>query len=290
MPAKRDHRIPHSLSKMWILLLCLICFTGCSSWPWPSSNRDAERLTRVIHTENARLKDLVVQLRSSNEDMAQRALDDASRISTLEEANRVLTTSVAAYQSERERMARNFQTLQQQVQVVLNDRDRLALNQAELNKTQKVTAATQDFVMPPEGVWDQATQSVRIPLKDWFLEDSPILRPNQDLRIDRLVKWVEMNADKIEAVAYYNQSPKSDQLIQTGSSVQALIEKSNQLENFENSENLDRIRALRLWELIEARLDPKKASNIRLNQAEDAPANDQNLSGEATITIYMNGV
>ena len=77
----------------WLVLIQIAVLPGCSSWRWPGANNDADRLTRVIHTENARLKDLVVQLRSSNEDMAQRALDDATRITNLEESNQVLSTS-----------------------------------------------------------------------------------------------------------------------------------------------------------------------------------------------------
>ena len=121
----RERRIKADLQKRAAncgLLLLFSLNSGCSYLPSQIGGTDAERLTRVIHAENARLKDLVVQLRSRSEDMSQRSLDDAARIARLDEENQVFRTSLAAYQSERERMAKSFQNLQQQVQVALSDR------------------------------------------------------------------------------------------------------------------------------------------------------------------------
>jgi len=77
---------------------------GCGFVP---TNRlsDCQKFNQTLHTENSQLKDVVLRLRSQNEELAQRALDDLDRLRTQEESIRRLERSVLAYQQERERMA-----------------------------------------------------------------------------------------------------------------------------------------------------------------------------------------
>jgi hypothetical protein len=75
------------------------------------------RVTQNLRADNTRLKDVTLDLRTQNEDLTQRALDDAGRIAGLEEAVERLERSTAGYQAERERMASAFETLKRQVRM-----------------------------------------------------------------------------------------------------------------------------------------------------------------------------
>lgn len=243
----------------WLLLIQIAALPGCSSWRRPGASNDADRLTRVIHTENARLKDLVVQLRSSNEDMAQRALDDAARITNLEESNRALSTSVAAYQAERERMARSFQTLQQQVQVVLSDRGQLAFQQDDGSPEILLQTISAESPQAPEGRINAETNTLSITLDDWFLPGTSILKDNQDRRLERVAKWLDRRSDHLLSVDYVGIKPQVDNFVRTASADTSNLE----LKKTSQSSELDLTRSKRLWDAVATRMIPENATKIR---------------------------
>ena len=81
---------------------------------------EAHRLTQNLRAENARLKDVSLDLRARNQDLSQRAVDDSKRLSAQEEIVAQLENSVQAYQAEREKLAEAFDALKQQVRVAIN--------------------------------------------------------------------------------------------------------------------------------------------------------------------------
>ena len=81
----------------------------------PHGRRDqveeCHRLSQGLRTENAQLKDQVLALRSQNQDLSERAVDDIRRMAQLEDVNRQLETSVQAYQDERGRLESAYKEL-----------------------------------------------------------------------------------------------------------------------------------------------------------------------------------
>jgi|GEM_PF-6952058 len=248
----------------WTLALAATLFAampGCSSWPWKSGSRDAERLTRVIHAENARLKDVVVQLRSSNEDMAQRALDDASRLARLEDENERFRSSIAAYQSERERMARSFQTLQEQVRLALGDRsDILTTSFVGPQPAGKMAVVP---IPPPEGRLGSNGQVLEIELPQWFAGDSAILAEGSEPRLARLGRWLSARLPRQGVVRYSLGTDRSGP--QAGREIAGAVTESDQEEIARNRVELEGLRARRFWEALQTHLPVDSASRMSLS-------------------------
>jgi hypothetical protein len=76
---------------------------------------ECQRLTQTLRSENARLKDRVLALRSQNRDYAERAVDDGRRLAIQDEAIERLEHSVQAYQDERNRLEAAYQRLASRV-------------------------------------------------------------------------------------------------------------------------------------------------------------------------------
>jgi chemotaxis protein MotB len=88
--------------------------SGCSFVP-RSRLDECHRLSQTLQAEKDRLKDTAVSLRSQNQDLNQRAEDDARRLRLQEEEVQRLVQSVSAYQEEREQLAAAFERLKGQV-------------------------------------------------------------------------------------------------------------------------------------------------------------------------------
>jgi chemotaxis protein MotB len=86
---------------------------GCSLVP-KSRLDECHQLSRNLQATNAQLKDTVLGLRSQNQDLAQRAVDDARRLRTRDEEVERLTESAHAYQKEREEMAAAVERMRRQ--------------------------------------------------------------------------------------------------------------------------------------------------------------------------------
>jgi hypothetical protein len=94
---------------------------GCGLTPRQKLD-ECRRLAQTLRTENNRLKDTALNLRAQNQDLSQRAVDDARRISEQDEAIERLEKSVTAYQAEREELAQSLETVKQQVRRSLDPR------------------------------------------------------------------------------------------------------------------------------------------------------------------------
>ena len=93
--------------------------SGCGMVP-KSRMDECHRVTQTLRAENSRLKDLALDLRTQNQDLSQRAVDDARQIAAKDEANERLVKSVQAYQGERDKLAEAFLTLERQVRMAVN--------------------------------------------------------------------------------------------------------------------------------------------------------------------------
>lgn len=92
---------------------------GCSFVPRTRLD-DAQKLVLGLRSENAQLKDANLGLRSQNQDLAQRAVDDAEAIRALEAANTRYERSIAEYQGDRERLRAAFAELKDRVRAAAN--------------------------------------------------------------------------------------------------------------------------------------------------------------------------
>jgi chromosome segregation ATPase len=72
---------------------------------------ECQQLSRTLRSENARLRDQLLTVQSQNQDYAERAVDDARRLSRQDEAIERLEHSVQAYQDERGRLESAFRQL-----------------------------------------------------------------------------------------------------------------------------------------------------------------------------------
>jgi chemotaxis protein MotB len=87
---------------------------GCSFVPRTRLD-ECHRLSQTLQAENDRLKDTTISLRSQNQDLNQRAMDDGRRLRLQEEEVQRLVQSVSAYQEERDQLAAAFARIQSQV-------------------------------------------------------------------------------------------------------------------------------------------------------------------------------
>jgi chemotaxis protein MotB len=90
---------------------------GCALVP-KSQLDECHKLSRSLQAETSQLKDASLNLRAHNQDLAQRAVADGQRIEELEQVNRRLERSIAAYQEEREQMAASLERIKRQIGAV----------------------------------------------------------------------------------------------------------------------------------------------------------------------------
>jgi uncharacterized protein HemX len=112
-PAKPDAtaRRPAARAPSWLLLLAALAISsGCAVVP-RSQMDECQQLSRTLRSENARLRDQVLALRSQNRDYADRAMDDSRRLAVQDEAIERLEASVQAYQDERARLESAYKQL-----------------------------------------------------------------------------------------------------------------------------------------------------------------------------------
>ncbi len=105
----RPHLAPFVLALAGSLLA-----PGCAFVP-KSRVDEAQRLVQSLRAENAQLKDSTLTLKVQNQDLAQRAVDDAKAIKALEVANDQYELSIQGYQDEREQLQSAFSALKNQV-------------------------------------------------------------------------------------------------------------------------------------------------------------------------------
>jgi predicted nucleic acid-binding Zn-ribbon protein len=98
------------------LAMLLALQAGCVLVPKTQLD-ESQKVAQVLRTENARLKDQVSVLTSENRDASDRAIDDAQRLATQDQAITRLETSVQAYQDDRERLASAVQEIKSNLEL-----------------------------------------------------------------------------------------------------------------------------------------------------------------------------
>lgn len=98
-----------SLARLATLFFALAS-CGCAIVP-RSQFDECKQLARTLRSENARLRDRVLALQSQNRDYADRAVDDARRLTTQDEAIERLEHSVQSYQEDRDRLEAAYKQL-----------------------------------------------------------------------------------------------------------------------------------------------------------------------------------
>ena len=88
--------------------------SGCRAVPGEKFD-NCRKLNDTLRIENSQLRDQAVALTSQNQDMSERAVDDAKRIRSQEEAIARLERSVHAYQAERDELELSLKQLKQAV-------------------------------------------------------------------------------------------------------------------------------------------------------------------------------
>jgi chemotaxis protein MotB len=94
----------------------LLLSVGCGLVP-KSRLDECHRVSQTLRAENNRLKDVALDLRAQNQDLSQRAVDDARRLSAQDEAIQRMESSVLAYQTERDKLAEAFEVLKRQIRL-----------------------------------------------------------------------------------------------------------------------------------------------------------------------------
>ena len=92
---------------------------GCGMVPKTRLD-DAQKLVQGLRTENTQLKDANLGLKVQNQDLSQRAVDDAQAIRALETANGQYERSIEGYQDDRERMRAAFNDLKDRFRATTN--------------------------------------------------------------------------------------------------------------------------------------------------------------------------
>ncbi len=106
-------RVHHHVVVPWLSLAVLLAsgtLPGCGIVP-RSRMEESQKVSQLLRTENARLKDQVLSLQSQNRDLADRAVDDLRRLTAHEQAIERLEQTVHAYQGDRERLAAAYEQL-----------------------------------------------------------------------------------------------------------------------------------------------------------------------------------
>jgi hypothetical protein len=94
----------------WVVISGLIFCAGCAMAPRAQMD-ECQQLSRTLRSENARLRDQLLTAQSQNQDYAERAVDDARRLTRQDEAIERLEHSVQAYQDERGRLESAYRQL-----------------------------------------------------------------------------------------------------------------------------------------------------------------------------------
>lgn len=105
--------LPRPRQTLALALILGAISPGCAVVP-KSRFDSAEKLVQSLRSENAQLKDSSLTVKVQNQDLAQRAVDDARAIRALEVANGQYERSIQGYQDEREQLQSAFAEMKRQ--------------------------------------------------------------------------------------------------------------------------------------------------------------------------------
>ena len=156
-------------------LASLLVVSGCNFVPM-SRIEEGRRLAQTLRAENVRLKDQTLVLRTKNQDLIQRAQDDARRLAIQDEALDRLEKSVAAYQSERDQLANAFETFKRQAR--LTSIDRVPTRDDWNDPFSPVDDPLESFAADhPDWTLDREARTLSIPVDRLFKAGSTTLKP-----------------------------------------------------------------------------------------------------------------
>jgi chemotaxis protein MotB len=98
---------------------CALAGSGCAVVP-KSQLDECHQVSQTLQADNSRLKDTILSLRSKNEDLTQREVDDAKRLEVQDREIQRLTADIGSFQEEREQLAAAYQQLKRQIESATN--------------------------------------------------------------------------------------------------------------------------------------------------------------------------
>lgn len=149
-------------------LLVSLMATGCGLVP-KSKLDECHRVSQTLRTENNRLKDISLDLRTENQDLTQRAVDDGRRLAAQEDAVARLERSVSGYQADRDAMAEAFEAVKRQV--------RMAVTPHPAARPSRLKAIAQSH---PGWTFDEASMTLSAASDRLFEPGADRLRPEAD--------------------------------------------------------------------------------------------------------------
>lgn len=152
---------------------------GCGFVPRKKLD-ECHDVTVTLRSENARLKDVALDLRSRNQDLTQRAVDDGRRIASQDEAIQRLEKSVLAYQSERDQLSTAFEAIKKQVRLGAT---------AQPQPSASAATGLESFATAHAGwTFDAAADTLSVPVDRLFEPDSTRLRDTADADLAALAE------------------------------------------------------------------------------------------------------
>ena len=188
------------------LLGLLPLLPGCA-WAPRSRVDEAHRLVQSLRAENAQIKDASLNLRTQNQELAQRAVDDARAIKALEQANQQYEQSIIGYQDEREAMRTAFRDVERQARAGGGvDAPRSAENlPADAAEPLEALARAR-----PGGSFDPATGTITVDPATLFAPGARRLSAEGSRWVDDVAVQVAANGPDRVAVRLASPSPAGD--------------------------------------------------------------------------------
>jgi outer membrane protein OmpA-like peptidoglycan-associated protein len=105
---------PARALRMTVTLAMAALVSGCAFVPKERLD-DCHKQCQSLQLETSQLKDVVLTLRSTNQDLTHRSVEDAQHLKTLDEQNQQLERSVLAYQDQRDQLVSAFEQFRNQL-------------------------------------------------------------------------------------------------------------------------------------------------------------------------------
>jgi hypothetical protein len=174
-----------------VFLGCAALVPGCA-WAPKSRVDEAHKLVQTLRAENAQMKDVSLTLRVQNQELAQRAVDDARAIKALEVANGQFERSIQGYQAEREQMRAAFRDVERQARGESRPRESSAAS-AIVERFHAVARAL------PGASYDDTTGALTVPADALFLPGGSRPTSEGDAWLDELsVQVAASTPDRVD--------------------------------------------------------------------------------------------
>jgi chemotaxis protein MotB len=190
--------------------LCGLVLAGCSFVP-KSRLDECHRLSQTLQAENDRLKDTTISLRSQNQDLNQRAVDDARRHRVQEEEIQRLVQSVSAYQEDRDKLAAAFERIKSQIRSSVNPVSSGLLKQlqdlAQAHPGWEFDTERGVLTIPAAQLFEPASDRLRGEAENWLGDTAALWKAPEARDVDVLV----VGRNETSAVRRTALSPEASQ-------------------------------------------------------------------------------